>query len=182
MRWGGAEALIFSVPCTDVKILAIMERNGMRGAIYNPYKLADPVTWLSSCPHCRAGKQKKIPVKIRRAIQFLCSIKPDGPDGYKFTLPNRYILKTWQTSWGWEIRVRKPGNGDILHMSKPPGSEPIELRESPRGFRSPMLLRTLRMLFSARKADGKEVEAIMLPLKKKAALSNKPPKLACKIA
>ena len=32
-RWGGAKALIFSVPYTDIKILAIVDRDGMRGAI-----------------------------------------------------------------------------------------------------------------------------------------------------
>ena len=35
-RWRGAKALIFSVPYTDAKILALVEDDKMRGAIYNP--------------------------------------------------------------------------------------------------------------------------------------------------
>ena len=141
-RWGGARELIFSAPYTDIKILAIVDEDGMRGAIYNPYKLAKPMPWLDSCPHCQEGEQETVPLKIRKLIQFLCSNRPDGPDGYKFTLPNRYRIGARLTPKGWGIRIRKPGNGATLHVVKMEGEEPIGLQESAREFRSPILLRT----------------------------------------
>ena len=51
-----------------------------------------PVPWLDRCPHCREGRQKRVPLKIRKLVQVLCSNKPDGPDGYRFTLPNHYRM------------------------------------------------------------------------------------------
>ena len=165
-RWGGARELIFSAPYTDIKILAIVDEDGMRGAIYNPYKLAKPMPWLDSCPHCQEGEQETVPLKIRKLIQFLCSNRPDGPDGYKFTLPNRYRIGARLTPKGWGIRIRKPGNGATLHVVKMEGEEPIGLQESAREFRSPILLRTLKALFSARKATEEEVRAVLLPFRK----------------
>ena len=165
-RWGGARELIFSAPYTDIKILAIVDEDGMRGAIYNPYKLAKPMPWLDSCPHCQEGEQETVPLKIRKLIQFLCSNRPDGPDGYKFTLPNHYRIGARLTPKGWGIRIRKPGNGATLHVVKMEGEEPIGLQESAREFRSPILLRTLKALFSARKATEEEVRAVLLPFRK----------------
>jgi hypothetical protein len=165
-RWSGAKSLIFSVPYTDIKILAIIDKERMRGAIYNPYRLTKPMPWLDRCPHCREGLQGGIPVKIRRAIQILCTIQPDGPDGYKFTLPNRYRIGTRLTPKGWGIRVRKPESGDTLHVVKMKGKEPMGLKESARDFRSPILMRMLRMLFSAREANETEIQAILLPLRR----------------
>ena len=60
-RWGGIGSLIFSVPHTDIKILVIVDESGVRGAIYNPCKLSEPVPWLDRCPHCRKGKQEHVP-------------------------------------------------------------------------------------------------------------------------
>ena len=164
-RWGGAKAMVFSVPYTNVKILAIIDEGRMRGAIYNPYRLTKPMPWMDRCPHCREGKQKGIPVKIRRAIQILCTIHPDGPDGYRFVLPNRYRIGARRTEKGWGIRIRKPANGATLHVVKLEGQEPIGLQESAREFRSPMLLRTLRMLFSAVKPNERDVKAILTPIR-----------------
>ena len=163
-RWGGAKALIFSVPHTDIKILVLIGKDGMRGAIYNPCLLTKPMPWLDRCPHCREGRQKRIPLKIRKLVQALCSNKPDKPDGYKFTLPNRYRIGARMTPKGWGIKIRKPGNGATLHVVKLEGKEPIGLQESAREFRSPVLLRMLEMLFSARKASEAEVRAILLPM------------------
>ena len=164
-RWGGAKALIFSVPYTDIKILALVDRDGMRGAIYNPGLLTMPVPWLDRCPHCREGRQKRVPLKIRKLVQVLCSNRPDGPDGYRFTLPNHYRIVARRLPDGWWIKIRKPGNGASLQVVKLKGKEPIELQESAREFRSPILLRTLKMLFSAREASEKETRAILLPLR-----------------
>ena len=164
-RWGGAKALIFSVPYTDIKLLALVDRNGMRGAIYNPGLLTMPVPWLDRCPHCREGKQKRIPLKIRKLVQVLCSNRPDGPDGYRFALPNHYRIGTRLTPKGWGIRIRKPENGDTQHVIKLKGKEPMELRGSAREFRSPVLLRTLKMLFSAREPSENEIQAILSPLR-----------------
>jgi hypothetical protein len=41
----------------------------------------------------------------------------------------------------------------------------VGLQESARELRSPVLLRTLRMLFSAQVPSEKDVQAILLPLK-----------------
>jgi hypothetical protein len=163
-RWGGAKALIFSVPYSNIKILALIDKDGMRGAIYNPYLLTAPLPWLDRCHHCREGRQKHVPLKIRKLVQVLCSNKPDKPDGYRFTLPNRYRIGARLTLKGWAIRIRKPGNGATLHVVKLEGEEPIGLQESAREFRSPILLRTLKMLFSARRSNEAEVRAIMLPM------------------
>ena len=156
--------MIFSVPHSDIKILALVDRDEMRGAIYNPDLLTMPVPWLDRCPHCREGRQKRVPLKIRKLVQVLCSNKPDKPDGYRFTLPNRYRIGARLTLKGWAIRIRKPGNGATLHVVKLEGEEPIGLQESAREFRSPILLRTLKMLFSARRSNEAEVRAIMLPM------------------
>lgn len=164
-RWGGARELIFSVPYTDIKILLLIDERGMRGAIYNPYKLTNPMPWLDRCPHCRKGEQKTVPLKIRKLIQVLCSNKPDGPDGYKFTLPNHYQIGARLTPKGWGIRIRKPGNGSSLYVVKLNGTEPVGLQESARDFRSPILRRTLKMLFSTRETNETEVQAILLPIK-----------------
>jgi hypothetical protein len=164
-RWGGIKSMIFSVPHSDIKILALVDRDGMRGAIYNPWLMAEPMPWLDKCPHCREGKQKRIPLKIRKLVQVLCSNKPDRPDGYRFTLPNHYRIRTRLTPKGWAIRIRKPENGTTLHMVKLTGKEPIGLQESAREFRSPILLRTLKMFFSARETNEKEIQAILLPMR-----------------
>jgi hypothetical protein len=163
-RWGGAKELIFSVPHTDIKILALIDKDGMRGAIYNPCLLTIPQPWLDRCPHCREGRQKRIPLKIRKLVQALCSNKPDKPDGYRFTLPNRYRIVTRRTPKGWGIRIQKPGNGATLHVVKLEGEEPIGLQESAREFRSPVLLRTLKMLCSAKEARETEIQAILQPM------------------
>ena len=165
-RWGGTKALIFSVPYTDIKILSLIDEDEMRGMIYNPYLLTKPMPWTSNCPHCREGKQKGIPVKIRRAIQILCTIQPDGPDGYRFTLPNRYRIGTRLTERGWEIRILKTKRGATLYVVKLEGKDPVGLQASAREFRSPLLLRTLKMFFSAEKPGENEVQAILSPLHK----------------
>ena len=166
--------MVFSVPYTNVKILAIIDGDRMRGAIYNPYQLTKPRPWMDRCPHCKEGQQRGIPVKIRRAIQVLCTIQPDGPDGYKFTLPNRYRIGARRTEKGWGIRIRKPANGATLHVVKMEGQEPVGLQESAREFRSPILLRTLRMLFSAMVPSEKDVQAILLPLRNQDLMSLPP--------
>ena len=163
-RWGGARTLIFSVPYSDVKILTIIDGGRMKGAIYNPYKLTKPMPWLDRCPHCREGRQKSLPLKIRKLVQVLCSVRPDGPDGYGFTLPNHYRIGTRKTPKGWGIRVRKPKSGSSLYVIKMDGAEPVGLQESAREFRSPILLRTLKLLFSAKETTEKEIQAILLPM------------------
>ena len=163
--------MVFSVPYTDIKILALIDGDGMKGAIYNPCQLTKPMPWLDRCPHCREGRQGRVPVKIRRAIQVLCSARPgrsrrDGcDDGYRLALPNGWKIWAGRTDEGWTIRVRKP-DGNTLHVVKRTGNEPIEIQEPARGFRSPILLRTLRMLFSAQVPSERDVQAILLPLRK----------------
>ena len=139
--------------------------------------------WLDSCPHCREGLQKGLPIKIRRAIQVLCTIQPDGPDGYRFTLPNRYRIGARMTESGWGLRIRKPANGATLHVVKMDGQEPIGLQESARDFRSPILLRTMKLLFSAQVASENDVQAILLPLRKQDLTSlPKPQRTPCWMA
>lgn len=162
-RWGGAKALIFTVPYTDIEILAIIEDNRMRGVIYRPHKLAKPIPWLSTCAHCRKGKQKGCAIKVRRAIQTLCSIAPERPDAYKFTLPNHHQLYTRRDARGWVMRARKPRSTTALWARKLAGED--ESFEGPiRDFRSPMLLRTLKLFFSAREPDEMEIQACLQPL------------------
>ena len=165
-RWGGAKSLVFSVPFTDIKILSVIDGDGMRGAIYDPRKLSRPIPWLGKCPHCRDGEQEGLPLKIRKLIQVLCTAKPEGPDGYGLTLPNKYKVGARRDSRGWGVRVRKPRSRSSLHMVKLDGAEPTGIQESARDFRSPVLLRTLKMLFSAREATEDEVQAILLPMRK----------------
>jgi hypothetical protein len=165
-RWGGAKKMIFSVPYTDIKILTIIDEQGMRGAIYNPYKLTMPIPWLDKCPHCRMGEQEDISLKIRKLIQVLCTAKPDGPDGYGFTLPNKYKIGTRRDSKGWGVRVKKPRSSSSLYVVKLDGTKPTGLQESARDFRSPVLLRTLKLLFSAKEATESEVQAVLLPMRK----------------
>jgi hypothetical protein len=179
IRWGGAWALIFSVPYTDLEILALLKDDKMMGVIFNPQVLSKPLPWLSTCPHCRREKQQKYPtdekcrIKARRAIQTLCTIKPERPDGYRFTLPNHHQLHTRRNARDWVMGVRKPGSRSTLWVKKLAGEEPIF--EGPvREFRSPVLLRTLRLFFSAREPGENEIQTSLLPLLKQDPSSLKP--------
>ena len=164
-RWGGAKALIFSVPCTDVEILALIDADGMKGVIYNPRLLAKPVPWLDRCPHCKRGQQRHVRLKIRKLVKILCSAKPDRTDGYRLTLPNRHRINARRTPDGWSLKIRKPGTKTAVQVMKLEGQEPTYFQGSARDTRSPLLLRTLRMLFSAREPDKAEVDAILLPVR-----------------
>jgi len=164
MRWGGARALIFTVPYTDIEILALMGDGGMRGIIYRPHKLTKPVPWLSTCPHCQRGEQRECPIKVRRSIQALCSIKPERPDGYRFTLPNHYHLYTRKNTRGWVIGVKKPRSTMTL-WARALAGEDESFEGSIRDFRSPMLLRTLKLFFSAREPNEREIRACLRPLR-----------------
>jgi hypothetical protein len=86
-------------------------------------------------------------------------------DGYRLTLPNRYQIHTRRTPEGWGLRIRKPGSRTSIYVVKLEGQKPAGLQESARDFRSPLLLRTLRMLFSAREPNMTEVDAILLPVR-----------------
>lgn len=165
-RWGGARAWIFSMPYTDIKVLTIIDSEGVRGAIYDPGRLTHPMPWLAWCPHCRDGRQKGLSLKIRKAVQVLCTIRPDGPDGYSFTLPNRYRIGARRTLEGWGLRIERPdGAGDPLYVIKRHGSPLTRLRDASRSLRSPLLLRTLRLILSAEEADEENTTAILLPMR-----------------
>jgi hypothetical protein len=165
-QWKVPKALIFSMPHSNIKILTLINKDRMKGAVYNPYMLTKPIPWSSKCPHCKKGQQKEMPLKIRRAIQILCSNEPDGPSSYKFTLPRNCQIWIHFTSRGWRTMVRKIGDKGSPCAVKLSGTEPMGFQESTPKSRSPILLRTLEMLFSAREADETEIQAILLPLKK----------------
>ena len=188
MRWGGIKNLIFKVPYTGIEILAIIEDDKMRGVIYLPNKLAKPIPWLSTCPHCRKGKQKGCPIKVKRAVQTLCSIKPEHPiekqpqlssqdkkckDAYIFTLPNHYQLYVRRNTKEWMMRVRNPKSTTTLWVRRL--ADKNESFEGPiRDFRSPMLLRTLKLFFSAREPNENEIQTCLQPLQNQDPSSLKP--------
>ena len=127
--------LLLTVPYVQTEVLVFVGRRGSRGVAYDPLSTRDPVPWSSDCPECRAGRIAA-PLKVRRAVQTLCTARMTSPNSYDTQVvvggdPRYYLqaLRAWDLSDGierWAVAVAGKTRSQDL--------------------RSPVLRRTIDML------------------------------------
>lgn len=142
----GELRLRLTVPYVLHEVLAVVERRGSRGVSYDPLSTRNPVPWSSDCPECRAGKVKA-PLKVRRAIQAMCTAKMTSPTSYTVQVvvgkDARYYLSAARgKNNGWSVRSRSAGSD--------PHHKRFWNRVPPGDTRNPVLRRTVSLLLSAR--------------------------------
>lgn len=150
---GSELRLHLTVPYVLHEVLAVVGRRNSRGVSYDPLSTRDPVPWLSNCPECRGGKVAA-PLKVRRAIQTLCTARVTSPTSYTIQVVvgknTRYYLSAVRgRNNGWSVRSRSTRSDP--HRKHAWTKIPLG------DTRNPVLRRTAAMLASARSASGTQL-------------------------
>jgi hypothetical protein len=166
--------LIFEVPYTSYEVLVITDEWGIVGVAYDPLSTSPPTTWLSGCELCLVGN-RHVPLKVRRVIRCLASLRPTLAYGYtvnlftgkkpthsikakKHSLNNEYGANRDE----WVLTVQNKKNKSIPSLVVAGQSRAFTVdKGKPRDYRAPVLLRSLRLLLSAREASEQKVQAIL---------------------
>jgi hypothetical protein len=156
--------LIFTVPYAGHEVLAISGEERVAGVAYDPLSTSPPTTWLGDCARCLLGS-RRVPLKVRRAVKCLATLKPTST-GYSFRVSTgkktTHVVRAKKVREEWVLTVRSRRNKTLTPLvvtlqngaTKTSGGKP-------RDYRSPVLLRTLRLLLSAREASENEIEAVL---------------------
>lgn len=164
--------LIFTVPYTCHEILTNVEEKQACGIAYDPLSTTAPVSWASNylnyrhrtCYPCETTNgvtmtYLKLPLKTRRAVRILCTARL-VKSGYKVRVmtgaktTHTAIARRDPTGKHWTIIVKKL-KGPTLTIDD--SARTISPGGSNRDFESPVLVRTIRMLASARDATDADV-------------------------
>jgi hypothetical protein len=180
---------IYTDPYSGVEILQISQDDVVVGICYDPRKTLAPVPWSSSCPHCRAGRQKDLSIHTKRAIKMLLSGKSakrrrggSTRSVAVYSLPtNASSIALSHEIVGKKHVFRARKDGRVLVFRGAPGSK-LSHEGDLRAFQSPILHRCVRLLFSARPARPLEVAASFLPIVRQPKIPRKPGgrRLACR--
>ena len=159
--------LVFTVPYTSYEILTIVRGKEVAGITYEPLSTRPPKTWLGDCGSCLTGS-RRVPLKVRRAVRCLATLRPSGT-GYDVRVATgrktTHVVRARKIRDEWILTVRSRRDKTLppLKVTGRDGAgSPAEGK--PRDYRAPVLLRTLRMLLTARETTEQEVEAVLLGL------------------
>jgi len=154
---------IFTEPYSGVEILCLADGDGWKGIVCDPKKIACVASWLSTCPHCIGRKGAEWTLTVKKAVSFLCTRKVNAL-GEEYLLDNDFHVLTIPRANGWNIVVHHPKEKMTLDVRYEKGKPP-EHRGEPKRFRSTLLRRALRVLTSAKTANGAEIEAFLKPMR-----------------
>jgi hypothetical protein len=156
--------LVFTVPYTSYEIL-VMVGETIAGVAYDPLSTSPPRTWIAGCERCDSG-DRRVPLKVRRAVRCLSTLKPPVSGGYTVKVCTgkkaTHSIKARRHQRDWVLTAR-----DLRDKTLPDlkvtghGGTYTSTGGKPRDYRAPVLLRTLRLLLTAREASEQEVEAIL---------------------
>jgi hypothetical protein len=163
--------LIYTDPYTGHEILTIGEGVSLFGVAYDPRRTSAPTVWHQQCPHCRGGRQRELTIHLKRMIQLLCTHRSGGfipqhkarVDEYDVpTNTHVHVLRHWKTDGVHHAHVLDDQH-EVLRASRVP-LEKMTFEGDLRKFRSNMIVRGLKLLFSGRPATEAEITSTLLPL------------------
>ena len=157
--------LIFSDPYSEHEVLLLAHPPEVIGVIYHPRSTSTPIPWRSGCLHCVCGERLDLNLHIKREIKMLCTHKTSrGKTMYKIPSNSQpYSLSLKPSLVGWQAEVARTGASLILNVVHSfPGK--ITYSGELRRFRSPILHRSLKFLFSARQASKNEIASCLREL------------------
>jgi len=137
--------LLLVVPYVQTEVLAVVGRRSSRGLAYDPLSTRDPVPWSRDCPECRAGRIKA-PLKVRRAIQSLCTARLTSPSTYATRLETG---KTLGPRYDVQVVVGKNARCHLSAAYVKNGDWVVSVKTRNQDFRSPVVRRTMQMLSRA---------------------------------
>jgi hypothetical protein len=162
--------LVFAVPYTSYEILVFVKGKKVAGISYDPLSTSPPRTWLAECERCCLG-DRRVPLKVRRAVRCLSTLKPavNGEYTVKVCTGKKatHAVKARRHQRDWTLTAR-----DLRDKTLPDlkvaghGGTYTSTSGKPRDYRAPVLLRTLRLLLTAREVSEQEIEAILRGLEK----------------
>lgn len=162
---------IYTDPYTGYEILAIDDGRVLFGTAYDPRRTATAIPWHQSCPHCRGGRQRELTIHLKRMIQILCTSRSAGfipqynarVDEYDVPSNSHvHVIRHWVAEGVHRAHVLDDAS-EVLRASREP-QEKITFEGDTRKFRSNIVHRGLRLLFSARPAEPADIQASLLPL------------------
>jgi hypothetical protein len=162
--------LVFTVPYMSYEILVFAGGERNSGITYDPLSTSPPKIWLAGCELCDRG-DRRVPLKVRRAVRCLSTLKPTVSGGYAVKVCTgkkaTHSIKARRHQRDWILAIRDLCDKTLPDL-KVTGHNGTYTSTSgkPRDYRAPVLLRTLRLLLTAREASGQEVEAILRGLEK----------------
>lgn len=156
--------LSFTVPYTKYEVTVLAEEGRTMGLAYDPLSTNPPTTWTSRCRECSEGS-RRTSLKVRRAVRCLSTLEPRTSGGYYVKVSTgrktSHTISASLRAGAWTLTVRNRGKKIVpLVLTGSGGSHNI-LRGQPRLYRAPVLLRTLRMLLTAREPSVREVESVL---------------------
>jgi hypothetical protein len=157
--------LAFAVPYTGHEILVIVGERRVAGVAYDPLSTSPPATWLAGCELCVPG-DRRVPLKVRRAVRCLATLRPTRSGGYSVNVSTgkkrTHSVAAKKHAGDWVLTVRDLRNVTIEPIKFTGRDGTVTSSEgSPRDYRAPVLLRTVRMLLTAREVPEQEVQAVM---------------------
>jgi hypothetical protein len=156
--------LIFTVPYAGHDVLVIASGGRVAGIAYDPLSTSPPTTWLSDCERCLLG-DRHVPLKVRRAVRCLTTLRRSGT-GFSVRVYTgkkcSHVVRARRHLGNWVLTVqsRRDESLDPLVIDVQ-GGVARATSGRPRDYRSPVLLRTLRMLLTAREASDREMKAVL---------------------
>jgi hypothetical protein len=157
--------LVFTIPYTSYEILVFAKGERNTVITYDPLSTTPPKIWLAGCERCARG-DRRVPLKVRRAVRCLATLKPTVNGGYTVKVctgkKDTHSVKAQRSPRDWILTVRDLRDKPLpdLQVTGRAGTY-TSTRGKPRDYRAPVLLRTLRMLLSAREASEQEVRAVL---------------------
>lgn len=155
--------LVFTVPYAGREILAIVSEGRVAGVTYDPLSTSAPTTWVAGCERCLTLRDRRVPLKVRRAVRCLSTLRLTTKGftarvvtGTEYT----HVVRARRHQGEWVLSVRCRGN-ETLAPLEVTGSDSRVTGGRPRDYRSPVLRLTLRVLLSAREPSEREVQAIL---------------------
>ena len=157
--------LTFRVPYTGHEVLVLAGGKRVAGLAYDPLSTDTPVAWLGGCEHCLRG-DRRVPLKVRRAVRCLATLRPTASGGYSVKVSTgqraTHAVEASREAGSWLLTARRLGGEALAPLAVcDVGGAFTVLSGDPQGHRSPVLLRTLRMLLAAKDTSEREVEAAL---------------------
>ncbi len=162
---------IYTDHYTGYEILTIDDGRFLFGTAYDPRRTTTAIPWHQSCPHCRQGRQRDLTIHVKRMIQILCTNRSGGfvpqysARVIKYDVPSNshsHVIRHWITDGVHHAHVLDY-DSEVLRASRAP-QEKITFEGDTRKFRSNIVQRGIRFLFSAREAKSSEIRASLAPL------------------
>lgn len=166
-----ATPVVYEDPYSGQEFLLLSTDSGeVVGVTYDPRASSAPVAWRSTCQHCRGGRSHHLSIHSKREIQLLCS-RVVVCGGTHYVAPTNSAPLDLVASEVRNLRtivVTSSSGGvvpdHVLTAKARPPYRSVEYEGDRRKFQSPILLRAIKFLLSAREPTPREVYACLSPL------------------